>query len=170
MSAQFGIMKSLNNQPTTVLSTIAMNKHMSVGKVKARNSPDRLFHILPTDIGYLFIQREMKILYPFLFDYFNYFRFIFLRYIYHHLDFGREYPFIVQEKDCVLQGYIDYLSVGDKIVLIDFKSDYVDSDDILIRRYHSQIEAYKKALTILYPNQAIQTYIYPFRLSKMIEL
>lgn len=81
-----------------------------------------------------------------------------------------EYPFIVQDKRSVLQGYIDYLSVGDKIVLIDFKSDYVDNDDILIQRYHSQIEAYKKALTLLFQNKEIKTYIYSFRLSKMIEL
>ena len=77
---------------------------------------------------------------------------------------------LFEEKDCVLQGYIDYLSVGDKIVLIDFKSDYVDSDDIFIQRYHSQIEAYKKALTILFSNKDIETYIYSFYLSKMIKL
>lgn len=81
-----------------------------------------------------------------------------------------EYPFIIQDKDCVLQGYIDYLSIGDKIVFIDFKSDYVDSDNILIQRYHSQIEAYKKALTFLYPNKEINAYIYSFHLSKMIEM
>lgn len=81
-----------------------------------------------------------------------------------------EYPFIVQHEQSVLQGYIDYLSIGEKIVLIDFKSDYVETEDILIERYHSQIESYKIALTLLFPNKEIETYLYSFHLSKMIEI
>ena len=50
-----------------------------------------------------------------------------------------EYPFIVQDKESVLQGYIDYLSIGNKIVLIDFKSDYVANDNILI---HSSLKSF----------------------------
>ena len=81
-----------------------------------------------------------------------------------------EYPFVVRNEKSVLQGYIDYLSVGNEIVLIDFKSDYVENEITLIQRYHSQIDAYKKALTLLFPNKDIKTYIYSFRLSKMIEM
>ena len=81
-----------------------------------------------------------------------------------------EYPFIVQDDLCVLQGYIDYLSIGEKIVLIDFKSDFVDDSLTLINRYHSQIESYKKALMILFANKKIEAFIYSFHLSEMIQL
>lgn len=81
-----------------------------------------------------------------------------------------EYPFIVLDDHSLLQGYIDFLSIDEKIVLIDFKSDAVNDEQILIDRYHSQIQVYKKALSLLFENKNIETYIYSFHLSKMISL
>lgn len=81
-----------------------------------------------------------------------------------------EYPFLVQCDDQVITGYIDYLSIGDVITLIDFKSDLVKEEAVLVERYQSQIKAYHKALTKIFPDQSIQTYIYSFELSKFISI
>ena len=81
-----------------------------------------------------------------------------------------EYPFLVQDGNTVLHGYMDFLSIGDKITLIDFKSDEVREEKILIERYTSQLMAYKNACQILFKDKKIQAYIYSFSLAKMIEI
>lgn len=82
-----------------------------------------------------------------------------------------EMPFMVADEDTIIHGFMDYVSISDhKIILVDFKSDRHISVNELIKRYHLQIETYKKALTILYPNKQINAFIYSFELKKMIEL
>lgn len=85
-----------------------------------------------------------------------------------HTDIYHEYPFIVQSENTIIQGNIDYLSIGVVITIIDFKSDQVNDEQILIERYQSQIEAYRKAIQILYPSQKVNSYIYSFSLNRMI--
>ncbi|MGN1344492.1 MAG: UvrD-helicase domain-containing protein [Traorella sp.] len=81
-----------------------------------------------------------------------------------------EYPFIVQDDAYVYQGFIDYISFGDIITILDFKSDFVNDEQTLINRYESQLNTYQKAISLLFPGSAIKTYIYSFHLNQMIEL
>ena len=51
------------------------------------------------------------------------------------------------DKDILIQGIVDAYFVEDgKIVLMDYKTDRVDSDEKLIARYGKQMELYKKAI------------------------
>lgn len=82
-----------------------------------------------------------------------------------------EMPFMVSDEDTIIHGFMDYVSIMDnEIILVDFKSDRHISINELIKRYHLQIETYKKALTILYPTKQINAYIYSFELKQMIEI
>lgn len=82
-----------------------------------------------------------------------------------------EMPFMVSDKDTIIHGFMDYVSIMDEeIFLVDFKSDRHITTNELIKRYHLQIETYKKALTILYPKKQINAYIYSFELKQMIEI
>ncbi len=79
-----------------------------------------------------------------------------------------EYPFLVQHDNQVLNGFMDYLSVGDIITLIDFKSDSLNNKQLFIERYSNQIELYKTACHLLFPDKTIKAYIYSFSLEEMI--
>lgn len=81
-----------------------------------------------------------------------------------------EYPFLVQDHHQVLHGFMDFLSISDEIVLIDFKSDTVKDRSILINRYTQQIATYKKACELLFPSKVIKTYMYSFSLAEMIQI
>ena len=87
-----------------------------------------------------------------------------------HTQIYHEYPFLVQDGTTILHGYMDFLSIGDVITLIDFKSDAVEDESILIDRYTSQLTAYTKACRLLFKDKMIRTYIYSFSLSEMIEM
>ena len=51
------------------------------------------------------------------------------------------------DKEILIQGIVDAYFVEDgKIVLMDYKTDRVDSDEKLIARYGKQMELYKKAI------------------------
>lgn len=82
-----------------------------------------------------------------------------------------EMPFMVSDEDTIIHGFMDYVSImSDEIALVDFKSDRHISINELIKRYHLQIETYKKALTLLYPKKQVNAYIYSFELKQMIEI
>ena len=81
-----------------------------------------------------------------------------------------EYPFITKVNYQVIQGYIDFISIDEEITIIDFKSDYVDNENILIERYTPQLNAYKLAIESLFKDKKVNTYIYSFSLNKMIQL
>ncbi|NBK97100.1 MAG: helicase [Erysipelotrichia bacterium] len=94
--------------------------------------------------------------------------------IYQHSFFGEvhhELPFMVNDKDTIIHGYMDYVSIlNTEIILIDFKSDRYVSADELVKRYHVQLETYQKALTILYPDKIVNAYLYSFELQQMIPI
>ena len=97
----------------------------------------------------------------------------------------REKPFYINipaqeiyEKDLeekvLVQGVIDlyYISSNGEMVLVDFKTDYVPdkNEQILIERYSSQLQLYKRALESATGKRVDKTYIYSTYLEKEIKI
>lgn len=82
-----------------------------------------------------------------------------------------EYPFMVNQNNTIVHGYMDFLAVdATRVVMIDFKSDRGVREAKLKERYQGQIEQYHKALQLLFPQCSIETYMYSFELQAMIEV
>ncbi len=81
-----------------------------------------------------------------------------------------EYPFMVRDGESLLHGYIDFISIGDVIYIIDFKSDRNIDRDAFIQNYQDQLQTYRKAMSLLYKDKPIYTYIYSLQLDCMIEV
>ncbi len=80
----------------------------------------------------------------------------------------KEYPFFVKEGDTYIQGVIDFLAINEKeIILLDFKTDSASISDIQ-KMYREQLMTYTHALSLLYPNHEIRTYIYSLSHDKNI--
>ena len=97
----------------------------------------------------------------------------------------REKPFYINipaqeiyEKDLeekvLVQGVIDlyYINFNGELVLVDFKTDYVPdkNEQILIERYSSQLQLYKRALESATGKRVDKTYIYSTYLEKEIKI
>ena len=97
----------------------------------------------------------------------------------------REKPFYINipaqeiyEKDLeekvLVQGVIDlyYISSNGELVLVDFKTDYVPdkNEQILIERYSSQLQLYKRALESATGKRVDKTYIYSTYLEEEIKI
>ena len=50
-----------------------------------------------------------------------------------------------------------------KLVLVDYKTDYVENLDILIRRYEAQVRYYTRALEQMTGKRVAERYLYSFR-------
>lgn len=86
-------------------------------------------------------------------------------YIYHEL------PYIVKEHEQIIHGFIDYVSVDEQqVMIVDFKTDALKEEQDFINAYSSQLNTYREAIHILYPNKHIETYIYSLYLNKMISI
>ena len=76
----------------------------------------------------------------------------------------KEYAFYVIDTECrhAITGAMDFVAEDpDKVIMIDFKTD--DANDAEIRtKYQAQIDTYRRALEILYPERVIETYGYSF--------
>ena len=73
----------------------------------------------------------------------------------------------------VVQGIIDvYFEEEDGLVLVDYKTDRVmdGEEELLIRRYHSQMESYKQALEKISAKPVKEIYIYSVTLQKTIRV
>lgn len=82
-----------------------------------------------------------------------------------------ELPFTVLDKDIVLHGYMDFVSIEEnRIIIIDFKTDAFDKDNEFVERYHEQLNTYKKAMHILHPSKEIHTYIYALHRNAIVKL
>lgn len=79
-----------------------------------------------------------------------------------------ELPFMVRDEQQIVHGYIDFAAIGDDVIIIDFKTDAVDDAKALAAMYADQLFAYEKAMTQLYPDKHIRTYLYSLRLHQMI--
>ena len=78
------------------------------------------------------------------------------------------------DEDILVQGIIDlyYIDNDNKLVLVDYKTDYVENRDetILINKYKIQLELYQKALEQALNKKVDRTYIYSTYLDKAISI
>ena len=73
--------------------------------------------------------------------------------------------------DILIQGVIDlYYENEDGLVLVDYKTDHLDSKDEFIKKYKPQLDYYKKALASLTGKNVVKVLIYSFHLDNAIEI
>ena len=72
------------------------------------------------------------------------------------------YENIETDENILVQGIIDlyYISEDNKLILIDYKTDYVKKPEELINKYKTQLSIYKKALEISLNRSVDETYIF----------
>jgi ATP-dependent helicase/nuclease subunit A len=79
----------------------------------------------------------------------------------------------LQEK-LLVQGIIDlyYITQENELVLVDFKTDFVENknEQILIDKYRTQLELYKRALQCAFNRNVDKVYIYSTYLEKEIRV
>ena len=81
----------------------------------------------------------------------------------------------ISEKDdenILVQGVIDlyFITNDDKLVLIDFKTDYVKNEEELINKYKKQLELYKEALEQALNRKVDQMGLYSLYLNRTLEV
>jgi ATP-dependent helicase/nuclease subunit A len=88
----------------------------------------------------------------------------------------REKPFVMQHEDVLVQGIIDVFWLeGDSIVLLDYKTDRVQTAEELALRYRTQLDLYADALSRVFSSEkqrktAEEKLLYSFRLQEVITL
>lgn len=86
------------------------------------------------------------------------------------MEIHKEYPFYVENKEMRMFGVMDFVAVGDdEILLLDFKTDNASAGEIR-RRYSDQINAYRTALRMIYPDKKISAYAWSFHNDTEIEI
>ncbi len=72
----------------------------------------------------------------------------------------------------LVQGVIDiyYISKEDKLILVDYKTDYIKEEKELVERYKSQLDLYKRALEKALNRKVDKECIYSTYLNKCIEI
>lgn len=72
----------------------------------------------------------------------------------------------------LIQGVIDMYVVtkDDKHIIIDFKTDNVQSKEELKDRYKVQLDVYKRAIEVCFNTKIEEVYIYSFKLDEMIKV
>ena len=77
-----------------------------------------------------------------------------------------------QMQEVSVQGMIDlyFIDQENHLVLVDYKTDFVDNEEILIQRYEIQLQLYKKALETSLQKKVDQVCIYSTHLGKIIKL
>ncbi len=87
------------------------------------------------------------------------------------VDMKEVYPEDSTNETALIQGIIDvYFEEDDGLVLLDYKTDFVNSPEELKEKYHGQLTYYAKALETLLGKNVKQKIIYSFRLHKEILL
>lgn len=76
------------------------------------------------------------------------------------------------EEEILVQGIIDlyYRNQKDELILVDYKTDFVETEEELINKYKKQLELYKKALEEALEKKVSHIFIYSTFLGKEIEL
>lgn len=85
----------------------------------------------------------------------------------------RIYPELKGElnEDIMVQGMTDCaFEENGKLVVVDYKTDRIDSEDIFRNKYTKQLELYKYALEQITGMEVTQTCLYSFKMSKTIEI
>ena len=72
----------------------------------------------------------------------------------------------------LVQGIIDlyYIGKNDDLILVDYKTDYVQNENELINKYKEQLKLYKKALELSYNKMVSKIYIYSTHLGRTIDI
>lgn len=76
------------------------------------------------------------------------------------------------EENVLVQGIIDlyYIDKHDNIILVDYKTDYVQNENELIEKYKEQLELYKKAIEGFLERKVNKVIIYSTYLQKEISV
>ncbi len=76
------------------------------------------------------------------------------------------------QESILVQGIIDlyYIDKDDHLVLVDYKTDYVQNENELIQKYKVQLELYKEALEKALAKKVDRVYIYSTYLDKEIKI
>lgn len=76
------------------------------------------------------------------------------------------------EENILTQGIIDvyYIDKDNNLILLDYKTDYVEKEEELVKKYKIQLDLYKRALEEALNKKVYKTYIYSTYLDKEIEL
>ena len=82
----------------------------------------------------------------------------------------KEFPFYIDNVDLHTTGSIDFLAYNEReAMIIDFKTDHASLSEIQ-NRYKDQLLAYKKAVSVLFPDHKIHVYAYSFHNDCEIEI
>ncbi len=80
----------------------------------------------------------------------------------------REYSFYLKKDTQIIHGFMDFVSfLADEVIIIDYKTDHINEEDVFQKTYRDQLKMYQKVLQDA-GYQNIKTYIYSFYLKKMI--
>lgn len=81
-------------------------------------------------------------------------------------------PGLALQTQTLIQGVIDMYIVtkDDKHIIIDFKTDNIETKEELINRYKVQLEVYKRAIEVCFDVTVDTMYIYSFKLDEMIKV
>ena len=63
-----------------------------------------------------------------------------------------------------------YIENSYRSVIIDFKTDKVDSEEELVKQYSTQLSVYKRGIELSLNKSNVETYIYSFGLEKLIRI
>ncbi len=76
------------------------------------------------------------------------------------------------QEDILVQGVIDlyYIDEKDNLVLVDYKTDFVQNENELVEKYSKQLEFYQRALEDALGKKVWKKYIYSVYLGKEIEI
>lgn len=81
---------------------------------------------------------------------------------------SEEFP---EDETVLIQGIIDvYFVEDDEIVLLDYKTDAVNSGEELVQRYKTQLDYYRKALENINGRKVKERLLYAFRLDEIVEV
>lgn len=80
-----------------------------------------------------------------------------------------ELPYQARIGDQIFYGYIDFLAMDDHmIIIVDYKTDALEEDSQFVTLYQEQLRTYAMALSQIWPDHEIRTYLYAFHLNRMI--
>lgn len=76
------------------------------------------------------------------------------------------------KENILVQGIIDlyYIDKNNNIVLVDYKTDYVQDKEELIKKYNEQLKLYKNAIEYAYSQKVSKVYIYSTYLNEVIDI
>ena len=76
------------------------------------------------------------------------------------------------QEEILVQGVIDlyYIDENDNLILVDYKTDFVEFEDELVSKYSRQLEFYQKALEEALGKKVYKKCIYSVYLGKEIEI